>query len=127
MRLHNSLKYVLLIVLLAATIAKAQDTNPVERQVANPLTDTPNINPVAPEQDIKAPKKKPETGSQTLGGAGRLFIDSNKVSSEGEEGNRVIVHEGNVDAHYGVYRLQADKRISRKSFPQRFVLPAQCY
>jgi hypothetical protein len=58
MRLHNSLKYVLLIVLLAATIAKAQDTNPVERQVANPLTDTPNINPVAPEQDIKAPKKK---------------------------------------------------------------------
>ncbi|HYJ91215.1 MAG TPA: LPS assembly protein LptD, partial [Pyrinomonadaceae bacterium] len=25
------------------------------------------------------------------------------------EGHRVIVHEGNVDVHYGIYRLQADK------------------
>ncbi len=109
MRLHNSLKLILLLVLLFASFTKAQNTNPVERQVDNPLTDTPNINPIAPQQDIKAPKKKQEAGSQTLGGDDRLFIDSNKVTSEGEEGNHVVVHEGNVDAHYGIYRLQADK------------------
>ncbi|CAN5632546.1 hypothetical protein BH24ACI2_BH24ACI2_03040 [soil metagenome] len=108
MRLHNSLKYVFLIVLLAASIVKAQDTNPVERQVANPLTDTPNINPIAPQQDISAPKRQPSSFRQE-GGDGELYVYSEKVTSEGEDDKRVVVHEGNVDAHYGIYRLQADK------------------
>src|SRR5690606_39215116 len=36
-------------------------------------------------------------------------VYSEHQSVEGEEGKRVIVHEGNVDVHYGIYRLQADK------------------
>ena len=42
--------------------AFSQQTNPVERQVANPITDTPNINPISPEKNIAAPKlkKKPK-------------------------------------------------------------------
>ncbi len=108
MRLHKSLKLVVFIVLLFAFAAQAQQTNPVDKQVANPMTDTPNVNPVAPEQDIKAPKRKFEPGN-IPGGGDELSIDYDKVSSVGEEGNRVIVHTGNVDVHYGIYRLQADK------------------
>ncbi|MDQ3180578.1 MAG: hypothetical protein M3Q33_08660, partial [Acidobacteriota bacterium] len=68
MRLHNSLKFTFFIILLLASIAAAQNTNPVERQVVNPLTDTPNINPIAPEQDIKAPKKRQSSGYKPEGG-----------------------------------------------------------
>ena len=109
MRLHNSLKFALLVVLLFASIADAQNTNPVERQVANPLTDTPNINPIAPEQDIKAPKKKQGSGYKQEGGGDELVVYSTRETAEGEEGKRVIVRSGNVDVRYGSYRLQADK------------------
>ena len=109
MRLHNSLKFAVLVVLLLASIANAQDTNPVERQVANPLTDTPNINPIAPEQDIKAPKKKQSSGYKQEGGGDELVVYSTSETAEGEEGKRVIVRSGNVDVRYGIYRLQADK------------------
>ena len=47
-----------LLVVLIFRDSNAQNTNPVERQVANPITDTPNINPISTEQDIKAPKQK---------------------------------------------------------------------
>ncbi|MEO8073756.1 MAG: LPS assembly protein LptD [Acidobacteriota bacterium] len=107
MRFHNSLKIVLLVILLAS-FAEAQTTNPVERQVSNPMTDTPNINPVAPQQSIKAPKR-PTSGYVPEGGDGELFVDSAKVTSEGEGDKRIVIHEGNVDVHYGIYRLQADK------------------
>ncbi len=108
MRLHNSLKSVFFLILLLAFTTNAQQTNPVDKQVSNPLTDTPNVNPVAPEQDIKAPKRKLELG-YVPGGGDELSIDYEKISSVGEEGNRVIIHTGNVDVHYGIYRLQADK------------------
>ncbi len=107
MRFYNSLKFVLFLILLSAIFVKAQDTNPVERQVANPMTDTPNINPVAPQQDIKAPKRKQVSGYVQKDG--ELEVISNKVTSEGEGDKRIVVHEGNVDVHYGIYRLQADK------------------
>ncbi len=91
MRLHNSLKFAFLVVLLLASIATAQDTNPVERQVANPLTDTPNVNPIAPEQDVKAPKKKQNSGYKPEGGGDELVVYSTSETAEGEEGTRIIV------------------------------------
>ncbi len=85
----------------------AQRTNPVERQVTNPLTDTPNINPISAEQNIT---QKPRRSSPIPeGGSGELVVYSEKQSVEGEEGKRILTHEGNVDVRYGIYRLQADK------------------
>ena len=96
------------IIVLAFSQAVAQQTNPVEQQLANPITDTPNINPVASPQEAKSVKKK-DTSFEQEGGDGELVVYSEHQSVEGEEGKRIIVHEGNVDARYGIYRLQADK------------------
>jgi len=109
MRLFNPLKSIFLIGFLFLSLAKAQQTNPVDKQVSNPITDTPNVNPIAPERDIKAPKKKQESGSKPQIADDEVEVISNKQTAEGEEGKRIIVHSGNVDAHYGIYRLQADK------------------
>ncbi len=92
-------------IVMFAAAAFGQQTNPVERQVANPITDTPNINPIS--QDISAPKRKPEFESE--GGDGEVVVYSEKQTVEGEQGSRVVVHAGNVDVRYGIYRLQADK------------------
>ena len=103
----------LLIICLSVCVlllnVNAQNTNPVERQVANPLTDTPNINPVAPSQDITAPKPKRTPTFEHEGGEGEVVVYSDKQTVEGEAGSRVVVHQGKVDVHYGIYRFQADK------------------
>jgi LPS-assembly protein len=109
MRLNKSIKYILLVILLFAASAPAQQTNPVDKQVANPVTDTPNVNPVAPEQDIKAPKIRPNPVFKKEGGDDELIVYSKSQTAEGEDGKRVVVHSGNVDARYGIYRMQADK------------------
>lgn len=88
--------------------AFAQQTNPVDRQVANPITDTPNINPVSAQQNI-APPKKNKPSFDPEGGGGDVVVYSDKQTVEGEEGKRILVYTGNVDVRYGVYRLQADK------------------
>ena len=99
---------IFLTVLIAATaVSFAQRTNPVERQVANPLTDTPNVNPIATEQNISPKPKRP--GIAPEGGSGELVVYSEHPSVEGPEGKRILTHEGNVDIRYGIYRLQADK------------------
>lgn len=85
----------------------AQQTNPIERQVANPITDTPNVNPVANEQEVKIPQKKKLPTEE--GGDGDLIVYSEKNTSEGKEGSRIVIHSGAVDVRYGIYRLQADK------------------
>lgn len=85
----------------------AQQTNPVERQVTNPITDTPNINPISTEQDITAPKRKPDFNPE--GGDGEVVVYSENNTVEGEEGKKIVTHSGNVDARFGVYRMQADK------------------
>ncbi|QYO68042.1 LPS-assembly protein LptD [Leptolyngbya sp. 7M] len=95
-------------VLLCQQRVIAQQTNPVDRQVANPITDTPNIDPVSAEQTIRPPKPARPT-FEPEGGDGELVIYSGSVTAEGEEGKRVIVYLDNVDARYGIYRLQADK------------------
>ncbi len=86
----------------------AQQTNPVERQVANPITDTPNINPVSAEQNI-APPKNPKASFEPEGGDGDVVVYSENQTVEGEEGNRILLYTGNVDVRYGIYRLQANK------------------
>jgi LPS-assembly protein len=94
--------------LLALTFAvQAQQTNPVDKQVANPMTDTPNVNPVS-QEDIKAPKQKQKSGYTQEGGDDEVVVYSDRQTVEGEAGKRVITHSGNVDVRYGIYRLQAD-------------------
>jgi LPS-assembly protein len=87
--------------------AAGQTTNPVERQVSNPITDTPNVNPIAPEQEVK-PLKNKKNGT-IEGGDGELVVSSNDTLKEGKEGNQIVTHLGAVDARYGIYRIQADK------------------
>jgi LPS-assembly protein len=98
---------VLLCVLLLAGICSAQEPGAVDRKVENPLSDTPNVNPLVQDQPVRVrPPSKPVPGVQSTE---ELEINSDKQSSTGPERERVIVHEGNVDARMGTYRLQADK------------------
>ncbi|HEX8422449.1 MAG TPA: putative LPS assembly protein LptD, partial [Pyrinomonadaceae bacterium] len=89
--------------------AQQQQSNPVERKVLNPITDTPNVNPLQQEQPIRPrmPVKSdaPAAGQSTE----RLDIDAGKQTVTGPENARVIVYEGDVDARVGIYRLQSDK------------------
>src|SRR5437764_2387159 len=98
-----------LLVLLLAGSAFSQQTNPVERQVTNPITDTPSINPISTEQDISAPKLKKKPSFVEEGGDGDVVVYSNHQTVEGDKGHRVVHHSGNVDVHYGIYRLQANE------------------
>lgn len=86
-----------------------QQTNPVERQVSNPITDTPNINPISAEQSVGAPKVKQRSGFESEGGDGEVVVYSDTQTVEGGKGARIVHHSGNVDVRYGVYRLQADR------------------
>ena len=107
MRLHKLIvTFSLVFAFLAA--GNAQQTNPVDRAVSNPITDTPNINPISPQQDVTAPKPR-KTSFDQEGGDGEVVVYSERQSVEGEEGKRVVTHSGNVDVRYGIYRMQADK------------------
>jgi LPS-assembly protein len=97
-----------IVICFAASLTRAQQTNPVDRKVTNPMTDTPNVNPLTQEQPIppRAPAKKGEAQQVT----DTLTVDAQKSTETGkEQGERIVVHEGNVDARIGTYRLQADK------------------
>ena len=96
-----------IVVCLSAWSVRGQQTNPVDRQVANPITDTPNINPINNGITAPVPSKKPSFEAE--GGNGEVVVYSDHQSVEGEAGKRVVIHEGNVDVHFGIYRLQADK------------------
>ena len=91
------------------TATFAQQTNPVDRQVSNPVTDTPNVNPVGQQPEIKLSGRGSNSGARTEGGDDEVVVYSDSESVEGVEGKRVITHSGNVDVRYGVYRIQADK------------------
>ncbi len=92
-----------------AMLSNAQQTDPVERQVSNPITDTPNINPVSAEQIVAAPKPKKKPTFDREGGNGEVVVYSDRQTVEGGKGGRVIHHSGNVDVRYGIYRLQANE------------------
>jgi len=99
----------LLIALLgvASHPAPAQQTNPVDRKVTNPMTDTPNVNPLNQEQPVRP---RTPTRQGPVGEASDLLkIDAGKQTVSGPEDARIVVYEGNVDARIGTYRLQADK------------------
>lgn len=97
------------LILASAVVAIAQQTNPVERQVSNPITDTPNINPISAEKKVTAPKSTKKQKVEPEGGDGELVVYSDRNSVEGEKGTRVVRHTGNVDARYGIYRVQANE------------------
>ena len=87
--------------------ASAQQTNPVDRKVENPMTDTPNVNPLHQDQPVR-----PTAGdsSQAIQAGRRLTVGCcARETVSGPENDRVSVCEGNVDARIGTYRLQADK------------------
>lgn len=106
MRFTRSLVPVLIAFTLPVFMA-AQQTNPVERQVANPITDTPNINPISPQ--VAAPKLKKKPSFDQEGGDGEVVVYSDRQTVEGEKGKRIVRHIGNVDARYGIYRMQANE------------------
>lgn len=93
---------------LCAFPARAQQPNPVDRKVENPITDTPYVNPLQQDQPVRptAPGKIP--GIQP---GDELAVSCARESFSGPKEARVSTCEGNVDARIGTYRLQADKVI----------------
>jgi LPS-assembly protein len=86
--------------------ARAQQTNPVDRKVENPITDTPNVNPLTQDQPVRPPSTQRPPGIQP---GDDLRVEANTKTVSGAKGAFVEVNEGNVDARIGTYRLQADK------------------
>src|SRR5437867_1054853 len=86
--------------------ARAQQTSPVEQKVTNPITDTPNVNPLQQDQPVRP--RLPAAGPQGQSGE-ELVVNCNKETRTGPKNAGVSVCEGNVDARIGTYRLQADK------------------
>lgn len=85
----------------------AQQPNPVDRQVTNPITDTPNVNPLMQEQPVRP--QRPRNGANPLPSTEDLNVEAGTQSISGPADARVSVYEGNVDARIGDFRLQADK------------------
>src|SRR4030095_8954409 len=92
---------------IACNPVSAQQTNPVDRKVANPMTDTPNVNPLTTDQP--APRRTTPRGVPGVG-TDQIAVDATKqtVISASDKA-RVVMYEGNVDVRIGTYRLQADK------------------
>ena len=54
-----------LILIFACQFVFAQQTNPVDRKVANPMTDTPNVNPLNTDQPVQR-RPRPQGGVQGI-------------------------------------------------------------
>jgi LPS-assembly protein len=94
-------------ILLVCPLLFAQQTNPVDRKVTNPITDTPSVNPLHTDEPVRP---RPTTPADMQGyPSDRINVVSGKQSISGPEEARVFVYEGNVDVRIGTYRLQADK------------------
>ena len=96
-----------LIFAFACQLALAQQTNPVDRKVANPMTDTPNVNPLNTDQPVQ--RRRPKQGGVQAAPTDELSVESSRQSASGPENARIFHYEGNVDVRIGTYRLQADK------------------
>jgi LPS-assembly protein len=90
-----------------AAVTCAQQTNPVDRKVENPITDTPNVNPLTQDQPVRP--TSPPGRPPLIQPGDELQIEANTKTVSGTKGALVEVDEGNVDARIGTYRLQADK------------------
>ena len=97
----------ILILVLCCQFVLAQQTNPVDRKVTNPLTDTPNVNPLNNEQPVQR-RPKTQEGVQNIP-TDQITVDATKQTITGPENARIVIYEGNVDVRIGTYRLQADK------------------
>ena len=99
-----------LLLLLAAAARAQQQTNPVDRKVENPVTDTPSVNPLNQERPVVRPRRR-LTGEIGAGeqGADTIDIKAERNEVTGPKNAQVIVYQGNVDIRAGIYRLQADK------------------
>src|SRR5882757_6662450 len=82
------------------TAVYAQETNPVDRKVSNPITDTPNVNPISQDVNV-SPTPKKDAKNKPEGGDDEVVVYSERHEGSGEDGKRVVFHEGNVDVHYG--------------------------
>ena len=71
------------------------------------MNDTPNVNPLTQEKTVRP--KTPASQGQAGETSDQLKVDSGKQTVSGPENARIFVHEENVDARIGTYRLQADK------------------
>jgi len=93
-------------IIALGVVARAQQTNPVDRKVESPITDTPNVNPLQQDQPVRPISNTTQsTGQQP----DLLTVNCNRETFSGPKEAQVSVCEGNVDARIGVYRLQADK------------------
>ena len=97
----------IIFLVIACHAVFAQQTNPVDRKVANPMTDTPNVNPLNTDQPVQ--RRKPTQGGVQGTPSDQITVEATKQSASGPENARVVVYEGNVDVRIGTYRLQADK------------------
>jgi LPS-assembly protein len=106
---------VAVVLALAASSASAQQqTNPVDRKVENPITDTPSVNPLSQDQPPIRPRPRRTPQPQGAAASGAQASDELEVRADhdevsGPEGARVFIYTGNVDARIGIFRLQADK------------------
>ena len=71
------------------------------------MTDTPNVNPLNPDQSVQRPPARPNAVQGVA--TDQIQVDATKQTASGPENARVVVYEGNVDVRIGTYRLQADK------------------
>ncbi|CAN5557743.1 hypothetical protein BH20ACI3_BH20ACI3_18460 [soil metagenome] len=94
-------------IISVASAVRAQQTNPVDRKVTNPMTDTPNVNPLTQDQPVRP--RSPARPGEPAPATDQLKVDAGTQTVSGPEQARVFVYEGNVDARIGTYRLQADK------------------
>ena len=97
---------VALLTLITVTATHAQQTNPVDRKVQNPVTDTPNVNPLQQDQPIRPASTTQQSGAQSTD---ELVVTCKTETVSGPKDALISVCEGNVDARIGTYRLQADK------------------
>ena len=93
------------LITLLASVAFSQQPNPVVRKVDNPVTDTPNVNPLQQDQPVRPPASK----LPAIQPGDILDVNYARLTVSGPPENRVSVYEGAVDARIGTYRLQADK------------------
>jgi LPS-assembly protein len=95
------------ILLVVSSTSVAQTTNPVDRKVTNPMTDTPNVNPLTQDQPPIRPR--PSRAADQAVSTDQLRVDATTQTGSGPANARIVIYEGNVDARIGTYRLQADK------------------
>ena len=77
-----------LTLIVACQFVFAQQTNPVDRKVANPMTDTPNVNPLQTDQPVQR-RPTPSNGVEAVP-TDRITVSSIKQVAVGPEDARIV-------------------------------------